>query len=64
MTKEEIEKAEKLACEIQNFRDCYVNAGELWGMRDGPVMMATLLEWLIENPHMSDIAQNINKIKG
>lgn len=64
MTKDDIEKTEKLAAEIQNFRDCYSNAGELWGTRDGPVMMATLLEWLIENPHMNEIAQDINKLKG
>jgi hypothetical protein len=61
MNKEQIEKIQKLNAEIQSFRDCYGSI-ELWGERDGPVKVETLIAFLIENPHFQKIADNISKL--
>ena len=61
MTKEQIEKVQKLNAEIQSFRDCYKDC-ELWGERDGPVSTEALIAFLIENPHFQAIADNISKL--
>jgi hypothetical protein len=61
MKQKDIEKAEKLAAEIQNFRDCYASC-VLWGSApDGDVKAEKLIEWMIENPHMAQIAEEIRK---
>ena len=61
MKAENIEKAEKLADAIKNFRDCYRSC-VLWGSApDGDVKADRLIEWLIENQHMAEIANDIRK---
>jgi len=41
MTKDKIEKLQKLNAEIENFKDCYAGI-ELWGERDGPAGFLTV----------------------
>ena len=61
MKAQDIEKAEKLAGAIRNFRECYSSC-VLWGSApDGDVKAERLIEWLIENPHMAEIANDIRK---
>ena len=62
MSKDEIIKAEKLASEINNFRECY-SGNELWGERDSFVSMESLLEFMINHPYMQEIANDIKKLK-
>lgn len=62
MNKKQIEDAQKLSAEIQNFRDCYDSDNQLWGERDGPVSVEALIEFLIENPHFQQIADSISKL--
>lgn len=57
----------KLSAEIQNFYDCYddiVDPGQLyaWGYSDSKVNPEDLLEFLLENPHMMEIAQRIRDL--
>jgi len=62
MKAHDIEKAEKLAGLIRNFRDCYESC-VLWGSSpDGDVKAERLIEWLIENQHMAEIAADIRKL--
>lgn len=61
MKVKDIEKAEKLAAAIANFRSCYADC-KLWGSSpDGDVKAERLIEWLIENPHIPEIADDIRK---
>ena len=62
MTSQEIQKIQKLNSEIENFRDCYEGI-ELYGEVESFVSVEKLIEFLIENPHLADIAKNISKIK-
>lgn len=57
----DIFKVEEIAGEIANFKDCYSDI-QLWGQRDGPVTAGVLIQWLMDNPHMDQIAQSIAKI--
>ena len=61
MNKKQIEDAQKLGAEIQNFKDCY-DPKELWGTVEGPVSADALIEFLIENPHFQQIADSISKL--
>jgi len=61
MKEDEIIKALKLAAEIENFNDCYKDCN-LSGNCEGVVSPENLLTFLIENPHMQKIADNIEKI--
>ena len=56
-----IEKIQKLNAEIENFKACY-DGIELWGVVEGPVSAEKLIEFMIENPHMQEIANNIKKL--
>jgi hypothetical protein len=61
MKVQDIEKAEKLAAAISNFRSCYAEC-KLWGSSpDGDVRPEKMIAWLIENPHMAEIADDIRK---
>lgn len=62
--KQNIRAIEKTANLIENFRTCYYDVNDTRLMasdRDGNVSHTAVLEWLIENPHMQEIANNINK---
>ena len=56
-----IEKYKLIADELENFDACYKSI-ELSAGRDGYVNSAVILAWLIENPHMAQIAAKINKL--
>ena len=56
-----IEKIQKLNAEIEDFKACY-DGIELWGVVEGPVSAEKLIEFMIENPHMQEIANNIKKL--
>ena len=60
MDRDQIERIQMAASDIKNFNDCYSDC-ELHGDRDGGVPAAKILAWLIENPHMADIAMKIKK---
>lgn len=63
MTNQDIEKAEKLADAIKNFKNAYSSC-VLWGSApDGDVRPEQLIEWLVENPHMAEIAAEIHKMR-
>lgn len=56
----------KISSEIQNFYDCYDDTtDQLWAKRqsDGKISPEDLLEFLLENPHMMEIAQRIKDLK-
>ena len=56
----------KISSEIQNFYDCYEDTTEqLYAERQtgGKVNPEDLLEFLLENPHMMEIAQRIKDLK-
>ena len=57
----------KLSAEIQNFYDCYEDAtNQLYARgfkHDGKINPEDLLEFLLENPHMMEIAQRIKDLK-
>jgi len=62
MDKKKIEKVQKLAKEIDNFKDCYKDC-VLWGSAlDGDVKAEQILAWLIEYPYMAEIAANIKRL--
>ena len=61
MNKNQIENITKVNIEITNFRECYKDS-PLWGMSEGPVTAEALIEFLIENPHLQKIADNIEKL--
>jgi len=62
MKEDDIIRAVKLADEIRNFNDCYVEC-RLSGNVDGMVTPEALLSFLTENPHMQEIAGRVNKLK-
>lgn len=60
----------KMSVEIQNFYDCYNDlqmANKLYTRRplasDGVILAEDLLEFLIENPHLAEIALKIKESK-
>lgn len=55
----------KLSAEIQNFYDCYNETKKLYAkvQSDGSVRAEDLLEFLIENPHLAEIALKIKESK-
>lgn len=56
----------KLSAEIQNFYDCYddtTNQLHSKSQSDGKINPEDLLEFLLENPHMMEIAQRIKDLK-
>lgn len=61
MDSQKIEKIQKLNAEIQNFRDCY-EGNELWGDIEDCVSPERLIAFLIENPHLQQIADAIKKL--
>jgi hypothetical protein len=61
MNQKQIENIQKVGSEIQNFRDCYQGV-ELWGQRDGPVSVESLISFLIEHPEFQQIADQIAKL--
>jgi hypothetical protein len=62
MTPKRLEQIQKLADEIGNFKECYAVC-KLWGsLPDGDVDAETILAWLIENPHMNELALSIKKL--
>ena len=56
-----IEKYKLIADELENF-DHHYKGIELAGDRDGYVSPVAILAWLIENPHMAQMAAKINKL--
>ena len=58
MNKKEIESIQKINSEIDGFNECYAG-NELWGSADGPVSAEKLIEFLVENPVLQSIADNI-----
>lgn len=62
MTQYDCEKAVKLGDAINNFKDCYKNC-TLWGSApNGDVIAEKMIEWLLENTHMLDIAKEIEEL--
>ena len=61
MNKDKIQAAQRLSAEITNFTECYSGC-ELWGDIDGCVSAEALIEFLINNPDLPVIADNIEKI--
>lgn len=57
-----LEDIEKVASDIQNFRDCYEGI-ELWAGRDGSITANQLINFMIDNPHMQEIANQISVLK-
>lgn len=57
----DIEKIETISSEIKNFRSAYEGI-ELWGTIDDPVPPLKMLKFMIDNPHMQQIANNIDKM--
>ena len=62
MNTEQIKNIRKKASAIDNFEQCY-NDIQLHGDRDGNVKYEQVLAWLIENPDMQDIANEIKNLK-
>lgn len=63
MKAQDIEKAIKLAGAIRSFQDCYSSCVLYGSSPDGDVKSERLIEWLIENPHMAEIAADIRKYR-
>ena len=56
-----IEKYKLIANVIDSFTECYGDI-PLYGSKDGHVESAVLLAWLMNNPHMAEIAAKIHKL--
>ena len=56
-----IQKAIDIADEFKNFCACY-EGNELWGARDSHVPAVTLLEFMIANPELQDVANKIRDL--
>lgn len=55
----------KLSSEIQNFYDCYEDTTkQLYAKRqsNGRIDPEDLLDFLLENPHMMEIAKRVNDL--
>ncbi len=63
MDKDRIKRIQIAASDIKNFNECYQECS-LHGDREGYVEAASILAWLIENPHMADIAMQIKDSHG
>lgn len=56
-----IDQVQKLNDKIRSFNECYTDC-KLWGSSpDGDVKPEQMLEWLIYNNYMVEIALGINK---
>ncbi len=64
MKSKHIQQVQKTSKEIDNFTSCYRECVLYAAQPDGDVKMEQILEWLIKNPHMSEIALKIKKIGG
>jgi len=63
MDEVKLKQIRKLSVEISNFEDCY-SAIHLYGGPSGEhVNVETVLSWLINNPHMAEIAEKISKME-
>ena len=62
MDKEQLEKVQRLAAEVDNFRECYAG-NELWGEVETFVSAETLILFLIEHPELPQIADEIERLK-
>jgi len=60
MTSEEIIKYERISDKIKNFRECYREC-ELRGDVNGDVNAEVVLQFLISNTHLVDIAIDISR---
>lgn len=58
----DIKKIEKLSAEIKNFKDCYKGIEITSDRFTENVTAENLIEFLIENPHFQEIADNIRKL--
>lgn len=61
MTEREIESLQELNTEIENFIACY-EGNELWG-GDAAISPQKLISFMIEHPHLQEIANKIQKLK-
>lgn len=61
MTPDQIIANDKLATELNNFKDCYAGS-TLYGDVNGEVTYERLLSFLIENPHFQEIADKIDRL--
>ena len=61
MNVEKIKKYSDVVEKIDSFRICYEDI-KLYGNIDGYVDAPAILAWLIENPHMAEIANEISKL--
>ncbi|UCS82829.1 hypothetical protein vBYenSP400_39 [Yersinia phage vB_YenS_P400] len=62
MTQYDFEKAVKLGDAINHFKKCYEDC-TLWGSApDGDIIAEKMIEWLLENTHMMDIAKQIDEL--
>jgi hypothetical protein len=57
----DIKRIQDQSSAIENFKECYRGC-TLYASMDGDVEYQTLLEWLIDNPHMAEIALKIKKL--
>lgn len=62
MNAEKIAKVQKLNAEIDNFKNAYEGGESLWGDQDGHVSAESLLAFLIENPHLQEMAATVDKL--
>ncbi len=63
MNKSEMRQLSKLSGEIRNFKACYELCDKLRVNEDGSIGHEDLLIWLMNNPHMAEIANDIKKIR-
>ena len=61
MNTEDMKTIKRICGEISNFSDLYQES-PLWGQVDGPVDSDVLITFLIDNPALISIAQNISKL--
>jgi len=61
MDANKITALEEASSEIKNFRECYKD-NELYGSVEGPVDVFKLISFLIDNPHLQKIADNIDRL--
>ena len=62
MKQEKIETIQKISKEIDNFNACYKDC-KLYSNQYGDIKANTILSWLMEHPHMAEIAANIKKME-
>lgn len=62
MKAEKIKNIQKIAQAINNFNECYKDCGKLYSNVNGDIPAEKFLEFLIENPHLQQIANEIIKL--